>query len=359
MASRLPLRTSTAFAALLLAATLACRGGSCVRAIAESTEAVSGPWWVTSEHAPVETDINGDGVPDFIGLCTDPGEGAPLSVCAFDGASFELLWRTGAIGDTGTAYMVRIGTAASRVVVIDARAVAHTLKLKDGTETAKATMSDRAKVICAPREVPGKLWVALQDRQEGFLDPATLTHSNAARPTSCPDEGSDMPDTCAAMPAQARALMTECAGRVAPPDVPGFIALKVAVEEGDGIAAGMKSPGSAVPMLVGFTPGTVGRPPTLRWQRGFAPGSPLEAQMTAVPSVKLAGGRAVVTYDDLAGEHHLAAIQAATGKTLWDVTSESFFRVGTTAKRVYVSRWSRLDVRDAATGALLGGVGTR
>ena len=161
------------------------------------------------------------------------------------------------------------------------------------------------------------------------------------------------------MPAQARALMTECTGRIVPPDVPGFMALHVAAEGGHGVAAGMKSPGSAVPMLVGFTPASPGRAPTLRWQRGFAPGSPLEAQLTDVPTFKLAGGRVVVTYDDLAGAHHLAAIEASTGKTLWDVTTESLFRLGASATRVYVSRWSRLDVRDAATGALLGGVGMR
>jgi hypothetical protein len=153
--------------------------------------------------------------------------------------------------------------------------------------------------------------------------------------------------------------MLECADRVAPPDVPGFTALQVAAEGSNGVAAGMKNPGSAVPMLVGFTPGGAGRAPVLRWQRGFASGSPLGAQMADIPAVKLAGGRAVVTYNDLAGAHHLEAVEASSGKTLWDVNTESLFRFRTSATRVYVSRWSRLDVRDAATGALLGGVGTR
>ena len=112
-------------------------------------------------------------------------------------------------------------------------------------------------------------------------------------------------------------------------------------------------------MLVGFTPSDGERLPTLLWRRGMTEGTQPAAAHVGLEKMALVHGRVIVTYDDLRDVHHVQAIDAATGVTLWDEETPSFLDLRATPSRVYVLRWSRLDVRDAATGALLGGVGAR
>jgi hypothetical protein len=354
---------------LLLGALLACKGGMCAREVAELMLADGGPadsntevWWASGGYSIVETDVNGDGVLDFVGLCTDPGGEGPLYVGAFDGRTFKLLWRSASIGDHGNAYLVQVGVAAGRVAAADGLGVLHVLEAASGKEAAKVQLSDRAETICAPREDPRRLWIALKDKTEAFVDPgAPHKLVPGARPASCPPAVVPAASSivCTVLPPDVAASRAECTGPYAAPSIPGFVGMQVAVDGHDGVVAGMKSPGSAVPMIAGFTPGAAGQPPKLRWQRGVAPGSPLAAKEAPLSEPSLSAGRVVVTYEDLQGEHRLEAIDAATGKTMWDVPTESLLRLRITPTRVYVLRWTRLDVRDAATGALLGGVGSR
>ena len=355
----------------LLLGSLACQGGTCLREAAEVlasdsgvTAALAGDvWWAASGYSIAEVDIDGDGVLDLVGLCADrPGSEGSLYVGAFDGKTFEPRWRSASVGDQANAYLVQLGVAAGRVAVADPLGSLHVLDLTSGKEVARVPLTDRADVICAPREAPGRHWIATKDRTESSFDPRTLALVPAPRPASCPPGRFAVTvdlALCTALPPDVAGSMGECTGSGAPPPIPGFIGMEMAVDGADGVVAGMKSPGSSVPMIAGFTPGAAGKAPRLRWQRGAAPGSPLDAKEMSPSRPGLAAGRAIVTYEDLHGAHHLEAIDAPTGRTLWDTTSESFLQFRTTATRIYVMRWSRLDVRDAATGALLGGVGAR
>jgi outer membrane protein assembly factor BamB len=109
--------------------------------------------------------------------------------------------------------------------------------------------------------------------------------------------------------------------------------------------------------LAGLTPGTN----TLRWLHSVPPDNPLRAKRASLlfGNVQLAGGRVVAKYDDLEDHQHLIALDARTGDTRWDVVTKRFWneRRILTPPRLYEIDPPRLDVRDAATGQLLGGVG--
>ncbi len=110
-------------------------------------------------------------------------------------------------------------------------------------------------------------------------------------------------------------------------------------------------------MLVGFTPGAA----TLRWTSQIPPTDPLKAtdQWFDADTVQLAGGRVVAAYTDLSLANHLVALDAKTGRTLWDVTAMSDHRTfALTATRIYEMDSPNVGVRDAATGKLLGSVGS-
>lgn len=321
---------------------------------------MASPWWASGGYSIAEMDVNGDKVLDFVGLCTDSGGEGPLHVGAFDGKSFEMLWRSAPLGDKGNAYMVHVGAAGGRVAVVDALAVAHVLNGADGREVGSVQLSDRVAELCSPREDPRHIWIATKDKVEASLDPVTLTMTKGARPASCAIAASPgRAVVCSGLPPEMAARQQECLSPSAAPFVPGLVALETVVEGENGVATGTKTQGSSVPMIIGYTPGGNGRTSTVRWQRGVAPGSPLAAKETGFSRVTLAGGRAVTTYEDLKGTHHLQGIDAASGRTLWDQDTGSFLQWRSTPTRVYVMRWTRLEVRDAATGKLLGGIGQR
>jgi hypothetical protein len=126
-----------------------------------------------------------------------------------------------------------------------------------------------------------------------------------------------------------------------------------------GIATGRKTPSTTVPMIMGFTVGqSVDAAPL--WQHPVPPGDGLGGLSGShFAEQGLAAGRVVSAYDDLGGATHLIAFDALTGQTQWDVITESYYEFHLTKARLFVGRFTRLDVRDAATGKLLGGIGSR
>jgi hypothetical protein len=77
----------------------------------------------------------------------------------------------------------------------------------------------------------------------------------------------------------------------------------------------------------------------------------------AAKFVQLTAGRAVALYEDARGGAHIVAIAAASGGTLWDVPARDTLEMTLSPTRLYVGRSGQLDVRDAATGRLLGTLG--
>jgi hypothetical protein len=130
-----------------------------------------------------------------------------------------------------------------------------------------------------------------------------------------------------------------------------------AIDGQRGVVIGVNQKGTPYPMLVGFDV-TRGRPGALRWSRAVFPGDPLAAPTSGVPRITTAGGRAFSSYE-LDGSAHLVGVSLLDGKTLWDMPSAAVSALIARPARLYVTRWTRLDVRDAASGTLLGGIGSR
>jgi serine/threonine-protein kinase len=287
-----------------------------------------------------EVNINADGVPDFIGLCAG---GAPdtMSICAVDGATFKPLWRKPA-GAASSRYYTRLGAGSRGVVYVDAGGVAHLLELGTGTERRTTRLGSRPESICA--EASGKVWVVTTDQRAWALDPTARTVTAGTLPAAC----------AARRFSFGCVTQRRCGVDFDAPTTTEIHLREVLVEGAHGLGVGGKANDASVPMLLGFTPGRASSP--VRWRRPVAPGDGLTA--AGSPSeVELRGGRAVVLYTDTSRARRLAAIDAGNGKTLWDVPTPPVHSFVLTASRVYVSRWARLDVRDAATGKLLGGVG--
>jgi hypothetical protein len=296
---------------------------------------------VSWEPAIEEIDVNGDAVPDVVGLCADDTRSeAPLRVCAADGASFAFLWRSEPLVDFGPAYLLQLGAAGDKVVVVDALAVLHAYDVHTGKEyPVKHRLDQRAAHTCRPAEHPGKLWIMAQNRTTGWLfDPASTSATPAPPPKSC-----QLYDCWA---------WSGTRGCDVPLKVPGWSQIAAVQDGDDGLAYLTGVDGQR---LAGFKPGSA----SPRWMHTIPPIEPLRARSGVVDQdrVRLAGGRVVAGYDDIWDKSHLVAIDAKSGDQKWDVITTSQRSFILTPTRIYERDPPRLNVRDAATGKLLGGLG--
>jgi outer membrane protein assembly factor BamB len=317
----------------LLVALPACKSGD------RGQAAVDDVWW---ESLPSEIDINGDAVPDVVGFCTDARPEAPPRVCAADGASFAILWRSAPLVDVGPTYMLVLGAAGDKVVVVDALGVLHVYDVRTGKEyPAKHRIDQRAAHTCRPAEHPGKLWIVAQNLRKGWLfDPASASVTPAPPPRSC--------------------LLYDCwvwngtSGCEVALNVSGWLALAAVQDGDDGLAVLTSLEGANGQRYAGFKPGAA--PP--RWVHQIPPTEPLRARSGVDRDrVRLAGSRVVAGYDDITDKSHLVALDAKTGEQKWDVITTHRREFVLTPTRIYELDSPRLDVRDAATGKPLGGVG--
>jgi hypothetical protein len=306
-------------------------------------------YWVTARDAFAAGDLNADGVEDFAGLCSDPEVGArDASFCAFDGARFGLLWRQPGFA-AAEAYASRVALVGKRAVLITPGAEVRVHDAATGAPGARAKLSDRAQEICTPSRHAGMVWIETADGRGSLLDPKSATLRDEPRPPECPKRSAQQ-GTLALCQAMAN---ERCAGLDVPPKVESFMPME-SMRSGDRVVTlGNHSPGTSYPMLVGFDAATK----SLRWQRPLFPGDVLAGPATLPNGADLSGNLFVSHYDK--DGQHLIGIDATTGKTLWDVSSPSLFTLRTSSTRVYVMRWTRLDVRDGTDGRLLGGVGER
>jgi serine/threonine-protein kinase len=306
-------------------------------------------WTSGVEMNTVEATINSDAVVDFATFVRDPG----LKLCAFDGATFLPIWCVPVVGEAHTTGAIRLGAAGRFLVYTDAGAVAHVLDIATGAQRSAIKLTSRATFLCSPSDAPGKLWIKNEEKQGLLLDPALQTVAVAAqRPPSCPQPRKDV--DC--FRGQASPI---CLPASAPPKT-RIMHVDVTLSDGAiGVSTGRKSPSTTIPMIMGFTAGKTADSAPL-WIHPVPPGDGLGGLMGShFAEAGLAGGRVVSAYDDLGGATHLVAFDAGTGQTLWDVNTESYYEFSLTKTRLFVGRYSRLDVRDPVTGKLLGGLGSR
>jgi Protein kinase domain len=316
------------------------------------------PFNITVVNTPVEAQVNGDGVLDIISFCSTKYFGAPSDICVTDGATFRPLWRRPAGFDAsgGSGFL---GATGRTIVTVDPGAVAHVLDAGSGAEQGAIRLGAHAELMCVPSELPGKVWI--KTAQRGLMiDTATRTAAEANRPASCVKgplefcEGDTKPNICPVGFAEIKS--------------PDFFEDMSRIEGRRGVLVGYKKTDRSFPVLAGFEPlfgnaaARYDHTSKILWQRPLAPGDGLGAVgLSITGNLAFVGGRAVVAYEHASGTTRLMAADPVTGNTLWEVTMRRLHHFTLTPTRVYVYSFvgNRIDVRDAATGHLLGGFGPK
>jgi serine/threonine-protein kinase len=315
--------------------------------------------WNTPGGPPLPAPGQREGGPErFLGQVRSRGDDQ-LWVVAYDSAKLGELWHVGPFGSYGDGYLSTfLAVTGKQVVVTDYLTNIHVYDLDSGRELRTAKLSERAKGMCASPEGDGRVWIVSSDGRKVFFDAGTGAINAAGRPPWCPDLWASHYDCRGWLKRGAPRPLCQPPG--AAPGVPGFDADNV-LEQGDvGVALGKKSPGTEVPMAVGFDPHTK----HVRWSRFLAPGDQARIKEASVISGmdELAGGRFVAPYESSATGWHFVGIDARNGDTDWDVALPPINGVDhaegftLTASRLYVMRVSAVVVYDANTGALVGSI---
>jgi outer membrane protein assembly factor BamB len=280
-----------------------------------------------------------------------------LWVIAYESAKLGELWRVGPFGSYGDARSSTfLGVTGKQVVVTDYLDNVHVYDLDSGRELRTAKLSERAKGMCTSPEGDGRVWIVSSDGRKVFFDANSGAITPGGRPPWCPDLWASQYDCRGWLKEGAPRRLCHPPG--AAPGVAGFEADNV-VEQGDlGVALGKKSPGTEVPMTVGFDPQTK----RVRWKRFLAPGDQARIKEASVVAGMddLSGGRFVAPYESSASGWHFIAIDARSGETDWDVELPPVTGVDhpegftLTPSRCYVMRVTSLVVYDASNGALVG-----
>jgi outer membrane protein assembly factor BamB len=318
-------------------------------------------WDSNTRPSLVVTDINGDGIEDFVGryrlLDLSSAQSTQTEfVGAFDGKTFKRIWASAPMGTLEQASSSTfVGVAADRVLVTDFRAQAHVLDLKTGKELRVFTLSDRAKSVCSPAERRSEVWIEVADNKHVVFNLATGTAAPGPKPAWCsPRDGTSCEghgfsgDACGATSEESSALYKLGLS----PDM---------ILRGDGraIAVATKTPGTPVRLLAAFDPRTM----TLAWQQAVAPDPALATSSSFTPAT-LAGGRVFTTYKTTTpAELHVTALDAATGKRVLDFKvprgneGSEARDIIVSAQRIYVPHWTWLDIFDARDGRAIETVG--
>ncbi len=307
--------------------------------------------------------INDDAVDDIVGrymLLEDSK--SDVYVGAFDGATFERLWKAGPFGDISGnhAHMhTHFAVTPSKVAVSDYASMVHILDRATGAEQRSLRLSDRVTHMCVAPGDRDAVWLAVADENDVELDLRTGETTEMSIPDWCPGEISLSGDSAGCWRSEflrRRLGRAECVNPGELAEAQGF-APEYGLRNGDQlVAVGNKDPGSRLPMAAGYDGKTV------RWVRQLS-GDPQATVGEGAPEVADLGfGHLVVQYQ-VDKKWRLISLDPATGDTQWEVQipntdwaddSDLFLL---TEKRLYLPNQSYLHVFDTATGRLLGTIG--
>ena len=290
--------------------------------------------------APIITQVGGDETEDVVGLFSTVGDDGKLSyfVGAFDGATLSRLWSAGPIAviERGEKAPI-LQLVTGRLLAAESNAV-HLYVVTNGDETGTIHTSDRVTELCVHGADKTKVWARVADGKNVAMDLALAeTKAVEAPPQGC---------------------WAAKGPKLEAPSMPGFAPSKVLVDGDVAIALGAKSPGTPVPMAVGFEP----KSKKVRWQHAIAESEdPTSVVAAAGRIVELVDGRLYASFRLQAGGWHFAAIDGKVGDRAWEVpipdgnASQGSVTVG--PSRVYLFHGSWLDVFDKITGRQAGTLG--
>jgi hypothetical protein len=307
--------------------------------------------WHSSGQNLAPASVDDDGVEDVVGvyrLLDMSSSTQTLYVGAFSGATFERLWKSGPYGTLEHGVLgTHVAVAGRRALVTDGHSVAHVLDVATGRELSAVKLTDQARGMCSPQGSRAEVFVQVADGANVLVN---LETGQATRPLVPP------PGCAAAASHECRALHAACV-ELDPMPMGGMLPTAAIQQGGIAVALGMKTPGTPVPMVMGYEPGTK----TVRWSQAIVP----EATMPSMgaPMDLLAGKLVTGAAEGALQPWHLVAFDAATGARQWSVVvprsdeGSGPETVVLTQARVYVPHWTWLDVFDARDGKHLGTIG--
>ena len=271
-----------------------------------------------------------------------------LHINAYDSRSLTPIYEIGPLGTYGDAYRNTYFVAkGDALVVSNYRNALQIHDLQTGAERHELTLSDRVEHICDTGEA-NEVWVAVADERHILVNLESGQSSEAARPAGC-----------AKSHWEAERKRERGSSRGAP-RVEGFKATRVLIDGELAVAAGVKSPGTGYPRIVGFDP----KSKTVRWEEDLFSVDPHAVDERSNEFDDLTDGVYYGTYGTGADRWHITAFDAESGKRLWDTEMSDIFAVDSldgvvaTKDSVFVVRTSSLDIYDAKTGALVGVIGS-
>jgi len=334
-----------------------------------STRRSSGPggggYTPSGEHLqwgdspPIAVDIDQDGVDDFVGRFRILDGETHVYVGAFDGKTFKRRWKTAPLGTASDYQAIHVAVAGDHVVASDGSNLVHVIELGTGKELRSFRMTDKVETFCPFPEDASKVWIGVADKKDVKLDMATGEIVSFGRPGWCPGEVSlsANSDCWHVTFHRERLAHAECHPAEEAPPLDGFRAEQVLVDGGAQVAVGVKDPGTRIPMLMGFQGS--GRSASVTWSRNVGE----DADEGSLEVADMIDGRVIIAYETKKGGWRLAALDAASGNTVYDVAiprseeGSGPSKMSLTPAQIYVPHWTWLDVFETATGEHLGTVG--
>ncbi len=319
--------------AILLALT-GCRLDAC-EAIASRAADLPDLYWRASPVAFDTADIDGDGSDEIVGLCNHVIHEA-LRLCAYDVAKQKLVWETASL-PSDEALAAHVAIRGDRALLVDHTGAARVVSLAGGEELSSRPLAHPASEHCLPAEHPDAVWLRLADDTSFLYTPSSDTLAAAPRPASCRDTDPRKLGEC-------MLLGGPGCGALPPPErYAGHLPMAVAYEGDVGALFATKTGGGSQAVVFGFEIG----------QTDVLYAHPTRQTDGAAPL--LLSNQRVFTKD----ADEVVALDARSGKTLWRTRSGNFNTLHASATRLYVGRWTAIEVYDASSGERLATIGHR
>ena len=283
------------------------------------------------------------GAPHAIGRIRVAG-GDQLFVALVNPNTASLGWRFGPLGTYSQGYQAtKFFVQGDRVVVSDYKSAVHLVDVQTGKEVGQAKLTDRVERMCAGPG--GAVWIGTVDKRGTVLDVHSgATHEGPKPAAGCEDDW---------------AARMKHGGKEVSPKIAGFAAHRTLVDGDVGVAAGGKSPGTEVPMAVGFDPKTG----AARWTVTLPTVDASLVRPRSNEHDALAPGIYVTSWGTGDKGWHISALEPRSGARLWNTELPKIFAVdsidGVVASGgwVYVTRTSSLAILNGTTGKLVGAIG--
>ena len=309
-------------------------------------ERKNGPAWESYGGPPVLATVAGSEA--IVGRLRNIGGDDLLFIGAFDAATAAERWQVGPFGTYIEGYQAtHFAVSGDHVIVSDFHASAHVYARETGKEERTLTLTDRVKSICPV--APDKAWVEQIDKRTVLVDLATGSATAAPRPAACPDEHDFNPFGDQELTRKM-------------PKIEGFQPLRLLRDDPVAVVFGKKAPGTPTPIAVGVDPGTL----AAKWQVTLPAvdiATVRDESLSGPKFVALHGDRFVDAYGVGQKGWHVTALDAKTGTRQWDVVLQPIFAVDSingvllSESHLFIVRMQSVEVRDAASGKLLGVIG--